>query len=141
MEIAIKGNKILEKKAKKVAKIDDTIKNICFLMVKTMTENTGIGLAAPQVGISKRIIVVLIDNKDPKIFINPEISWCSSEQVILKEGCLSIPGEFLDKTRSRDIKVKYRDITGHPRYECYTGLNARVIQHEVDHLDGILMDQ
>lgn len=110
-------------------------------MVQTMLENNGIGLAAPQVNISKRIIVVLIDNKIPKVMINPEIVIYSKEMTSLKEGCLSIPDKFIDKSRPRDIKVKYRDISGHPRYEMYTGLNSRVIQHEIDHLNGILMDQ
>lgn len=141
MEIVIKGNKILEKKAKKVAKIDDTIKNICASMIKTMIENHGVGLAAPQVNISKRIIVVLIDNKIPRVMINPEIVVFSEQLTEMKEGCLSIPDIFMNKTRPSHIKVKYRDISGHPRYEMYTGLNSRVIQHEIDHLDGILMDQ
>jgi peptide deformylase len=133
------GDKVLAQKAKRVASIDDTIRNFCASMVDTMIKNEGIGLAANQVGILKRIIVVS-DEDNIKVFINPEITNFSEEKDSFEEGCLSIPETFLTITRSENIMVKYRDLKGKPRMERYSGLTARVIQHEVDHLDGITMD-
>ena len=133
------GDKVLAQKAKRVANIDDTIRNFCASMVDTMIKNEGIGLAANQVGVLKRIIVVS-DEGNIKVFINPEITNFSEEKVSFEEGCLSIPETFLTIIRSENIMVKYRDLKGKPRMERYSGLTARVIQHEVDHLDGITMD-
>jgi peptide deformylase len=133
------GDKVLAQKAKRVASIDDTIRNFCASMVDTMIKNEGIGLAANQVGVLKRIIVVS-DEGNIKVFINPEITNFSEEKVSFEEGCLSIPETFLTIIRSENIMVKYRDLKGKPRMERYSGLTARVIQHEVDHLDGITMD-
>ena len=133
------GDKVLAQKAKRVASIDDTIRNLCASMIDTMIKSGGIGLAANQVGILKRIIVVS-DEGNIKVFINPEITNFSEEKVSFEEGCLSLPQTFLTITRSENIMVKYRDLKGKPRMERYSGLTARVIQHEVDHLDGITMD-
>lgn len=133
------GDKVLAQKAKRVASIDDTIRNLCASMIDTMIKSGGIGLAANQVGILKRIIVVS-DESDIKVFINPEITYFSEQKVSLDEGCLSIPETFLAIIRSENIIVKYRDLKGKPRMERYFGLTSRVIQHEVDHLDGITMD-
>lgn len=138
MEIKTLGDKVLKQKAKRVSGIDDTIRTICASMIKTMLDNEGIGLAANQVGILKRIIVVL-DEDSPKILINPEIVEFSSNKVIMNEGCLSIPGEYLDIERPEEIVVKYRDTRGKPHIERFVGMTSRVIQHEVDHLDGIVM--
>lgn len=133
------GDKVLTQKAKRVASIDDTIRNFCASMIDTMIKNEGIGLAANQVGILKRIIIVS-DEGNIKVLINPEITYFSEQKVPFDEGCLSIPETFLTITRSENITVKYRDLKGKPRMERYSGLTARVIQHEVDHLDGITMD-
>lgn len=133
------GNKVLTQKAKRIASIDDTVRTLCASMVSLMLEKNGIGLAANQVGILKRIIVVLIDDK-PVIMINPEILEFSSEVCEMEEGCLSIPGEFLKIKRPETIKVKYRNTKGLPCVSVYSGLTSRVIQHEVDHLDGITMN-
>jgi peptide deformylase len=138
MEIKTLGDKVLKQKAKRVSGIDDTIRTICASMIKTMLDNEGIGLAANQVGILKRIIVIL-DGDKPKILINPEIVEFSSSNVIMNEGCLSIPGEYLDIERPEEIIVKYRDTKGKPHIERFVGMTSRVIQHEVDHLDGIVM--
>ena len=132
------GDKVLTQKAKRVASIDDTIRNFCASMIETMIANDGIGLAANQVGVLKRIIVVL-DGQDVKVMINPEILNCSDTKVIMDEGCLSIPETYLKIARPETVRVKYRDLRGKPHAELYHGLTARVIMHEIEHLDGVLM--
>lgn len=131
-------NKLLRKKSKRVASIDDSIKNLCVSLIDTMISNNGVGLAAPQCGILKQIVIALIDN-EPKIFINPEIISTSNELVSGEEGCLSIPGTFIEKKRYNTVTVKYRNIKGRPCLDNYEGLSARILQHEIDHLHGILM--
>ena len=133
------GDKVLTQKAKRVASVDDTIRNFCASMINTMIENNGIGLAANQVGVLKRIIIVLIDDK-PSVMINPEIVEFSKEVSLMDEGCLSIPETYLPINRAETIKVKYRDLKGKPHFETYSGLTSRIIQHEVQHLDGVTMD-
>ena len=110
-------------------------------MIDTMIQNDGIGLAAPQLGISKRIIVVRDqDNNGIALtLINPEIVWESSETIVMDEGCLSIPGETCSIERSKEIIVKFRDQKGKPHRVLFGGLNSRIIQHEIDHLNGVLM--
>ena len=137
-EIKTVGDKVLRQTAKRVANIDDTLRSICASMCDTMYENNGVGLAAPQVGISKRIIVV-DNNGKPLILINPEIVFFSDNKIEMEEGCLSVPEEVKTILRSESVKIKYRDTKGKPHIETYDGLIARVIQHEIDHLDGILM--
>lgn len=138
MEILTIGDKTLTKKAKRVSNVDDTIRNLCAALVKTMYDNDGVGLAAPQVGILKRIIVIDIDGK-PLILINPDISFMSEDKVRMEEGCLSVPGDYREIDRPRTIVVRYRDTKGRYNLEKFEGLSSRIIQHEVDHLDGILM--
>lgn len=139
MEILTKENKLLRKKSKRVAKIDDTIRNLAASLLETMKSNNGIGLSAPQCGIHKCVIVVSIDDKE-KVLINPEIIFKSDELEECEEGCLSIPGKFIQKRRHKSITVKYRNLCGHPLLETHNGLMARVLQHEIDHLSGVLMD-
>jgi peptide deformylase len=138
LEIIKSDNNILRKKSKRVSKIDDTIRNLANDMISTMKYYGGVGLASPQCGILKQIIVVLI-NQEPKVFINPEITNTSKEKEVGEEGCLSIPETFIKKERYSQITIKYRDLKGHPHLETYEGFTARVIQHEIDHLYGILM--
>jgi peptide deformylase len=133
------GDKVLTQKAKRVASVDDTIRTLCVSMIDAMIKNEGIGLAANQVGILKRIIVVSDEGKI-SVMINPEIVEFSEKTCIMDEGCLSIPETYLPIIRYETVKVKYRDMKGKPHIESYSGLTARVIQHEVDHLDGITMD-
>ena len=139
MEILTEGNKILQLKSKRVSRIDDTIRNFCASMIGTMISAEGVGLAAPQVGLSKRIIVFLYDNKEPRVLINPEIIKFSDKQSNYEEGCLSVPGKVITIKRPETIKVKFRELSGHPKIESFVGLNARIIQHEIEHLDGILI--
>lgn len=141
MKLVIEGSeddKVLHRKAKRVDKIDDTIRTICKGMEDIMKENNGVGISGNQVGILKRIIVILNENKVVHM-INPEIVIAKNEWEVDEEGCLSIPKTFIHKKRLKTIKVKYRDLKGKPHIEEYCGLTARVIQHEIDHLNGILM--
>jgi len=131
---------ILRKKAKKVEKVDKKVKSLVLNMVQTMKNGQGIGLAAPQVGISERIIVVMSDFRSGQSLglINPKIVKKSEEKEIGEEGCLSFPGIFLKIKRAKEVEVKGLDIEGKEIKIKTKGLLARVFQHEIDHLDGIL---
>jgi peptide deformylase len=131
------GDKRLLKKSKRVAKIDNNIKELAANLIDTMLSNLGVGLAAPQCGVLKQVIIVLIDGT-PQVLINPEIIFKSEEKVTDKEGCLSFNGEFYDIPRTKEIVIKYRNLEGRPIKETHTDFTARVIQHEVDHLLGIV---
>ena len=137
MELLKEDDKKLRRKSKRVDKIDDKIRNIAASMVECMEKNKGIGLAAPQVGILKRIIVVMV-NEQPKVMVTPEIIFTSKETCVMNEGCLSFPNTFLDIKRPQKITIKYRNLSGHPMIETYEGLTARIIFHEIDHLEGIV---
>lgn len=139
MIIQTLGAKVLTQRARRIAKVDDTVRSLCAAMIDTMLSNNGIGLAANQVGILKTIIVILHQN-EPKVLINPEIVEASETTCDFDEGCLSIPDTLLTINRPEKIKVKYRDTKGKPHFEEYDGLSARVIQHEIDHLMGITMN-
>lgn len=140
MEILTHPNKILKKKAKRVDKIDDKIRNIAANMVNIMQQQNGVGLAGNQVGLLKRIIIVM-HNNEPKVMINPEIIFQSDEQVEIEEGCLSFPEEYHKITRPSSVTVKYRNLSGHPMLETHTDLTARIILHEIDHLDGVVFTE
>ena len=131
---------ILKKRCRKVRKIDEEIKKIIVNMVQTMEKEQGIGLAAPQVGFLKKIIVVKTDFKNQRILalINPKIVKKSPQKERLEEGCLSFPGIFLEIKRAKEIKIKAKDIKGEEVEIKTKGILARVIQHEIDHLNGIL---
>lgn len=136
-------DKILKKKAKRVWKIDDEIIKLAYDMAETMKLGQGIGLAANQVGVLKRIIVVESDFQNQKVLalVNPKVVKKSREKTIDKEGCLSFPGVFLDIKRSNAVKVKAKNIKGEKIVIEAEGLLARALQHEIDHLDGILFYQ
>lgn len=136
LQILQDGEKPLRQKAKRVDKIDDTVRNIAANMVETMLSANGVGLAANQVGILKRIIIVLVNN-EPKVMINPEVIFESDEKVTAEEGCLSFTGEFYEIPRAKQVTVKYRDLKGHPMLETHTDLVARCILHEIDHINGV----
>lgn len=137
MEILKEDHKLLRTKAKRIDRIDDTVRNIAANMIRTMFENNGVGLSGNQVGILKRIIVVLV-NDEPKVMINPEIITMSKETCIENEGCLSFPEQFYNIERPETVKIKYRSMSGHPMIESYSGMTARCIMHEIDHLDGVV---
>jgi len=135
-------NPILRKKSTPIENIDKSIKKLAKDMVETMNANNGLGIAAPQVGINKRMFITTInigqDNEGLITMINPEIEFLNEEMESGEEGCLSLPELFKQVTRHKNVRVKYKDLKGNEHILELEGLNARVIQHETDHLDGIL---
>lgn len=141
MKILTYPNQILKKKTKKIKDpLDPETKRLAKNMLKTMQENDGAGLAAPQVGKSLRICTVQNDGS-VYVLINPQITTYSRDKEIVEEGCLSFPGKFIPIKRSRKIKVRYTDENGNKIKLKAEGLLARIIQHETDHLDGILFTE
>ena len=142
LEIFKLGSNTLRTKARRISKVDNQIRNLAKDMLQSMYSAKGIGLAGPQVGISKELLVIDINFEDsaaePLILINPEITAFGSTLNTYEEGCLSIPGVYLNVVRPSTIKLKFRDEMGRPRKMNADGLLARCIQHEVDHLKGIL---
>tara|TARA_B100001996_G_C18553987_1_gene551996 strand:- start:88 stop:612 length:525 start_codon:yes stop_codon:yes gene_type:complete len=132
----------LRKKSISVDKVDKDIKNLMNDMLQTMYEAPGIGLAAIQIGIPKRIVVMDIskdpDKKKPMYFVNPEITWKSSTNSTYEEGCLSIPNQFAKIERPEKCNIKYLDYDGAEKEIKAEGLLATCIQHEIDHLNGVL---
>ena len=142
LEIFKLGSNTLRTEAKHVSKVNNDIRDLAKNMLQSMYSAKGIGLAAPQVGISKELLVIDINFEDsaaePLILINPEITAFGSTLNSYEEGCLSIPGVYLNVIRPSTIKLKFRDEMGRPRKMNADGLLARCIQHEVDHLKGVL---
>ena len=131
------GESVLGKKCKPVKEITPRITELIEDMFDTMYEAMGVGLAAPQVGILRRLFVIDCDGEHPYVFINPEILELSGEQTG-EEGCLSVPGKSGVVTRANYVKVKAFDAEMNEYVMEAEGLMARAIQHENDHLDGIL---
>jgi peptide deformylase len=133
---------VLKTKCKHVSSIDDEVKLLMENMLETMYDAPGVGLAAPQLGIKKRIIVVDCAGRDetpaPYRMINPELIALSEEEVINEEGCLSLPGHYADVSRPTEARVKYLDENGDQHTLDAEGLLAVCIQHEIDHINGIL---
>ena len=142
LEIFKLGSETLRTEAKRISKVDNQIRHLAKDMLQSMYSAKGIGLAGPQVGISKELLVIDINFEDsaaePLILINPEITAFGSTLTTYEEGCLSIPGIYLNVVRPSTIKLKFRDEMGRPRKMNADGLLARCIQHEVDHLKGVL---
>lgn len=118
--------------------VTEDISDIIPEMFKIMEENNGIGLAAPQVGISKTFFIAKIKDRN-FIFINPEIEPCTHRTTSLKEGCLSLPGLEVEVTRPSGITITWTDLDNKNHKANYFGLTARIIQHEIDHLNGKLI--
>jgi peptide deformylase len=135
------GDPILKRRADQVVKFDDKLKTLIERMFLIMYEEDGIGLAAPQIGLSIRLFVVDVTSMDEngkkKVYINPEIINSWGENTI-EEGCLSVPEVREDVTRPEKIEIRYQDETGIEHTEVLDQWPARVVQHENDHLDGIL---
>ena len=142
LEIFKLGSETLRTEARRISKVDNQIRHLAKDMLQSMYSAKGIGLAGPQVGISKELLVIDINFEDsaaePLILINPEITAFGSTLTTYEEGCLSIPGIYLNVVRPSTIKLKFRDEMGRPRKMNADGLLARCIQHEVDHLKGVL---
>lgn len=146
-------NKILRNKSKEISDIDKERKVLISEMKEMVRARRGLGLAAPQVGVNIRLVVLNISHQHikevdgnakskritmPEVLVNPRITFFSKEQVIMEEGCLSLPEIFGYVERSKEIEVVYDDENLERQKEKFDGLIARVIEHEVDHLDGIL---
>ena len=138
LDIKIYPDSVLRDKSRKVEEVTEEIKKLEEDMIETMENNKGIGLAAPQVGVLKRVIIAETE-QGPREFINPEIIRKSKEKDSMEEGCLSFPGLFLKIKRAKEIEVKALDKEGRDVRVKAQGLIARIIQHEIDHLDGILI--
>jgi peptide deformylase len=132
----------LKKKSLPVAAVDDDVRQLMDDMLETMYAAPGIGLAAPQVDVLKRVVVLDIDREDtktgPLLMANPEIVEASDEDVVYEEGCLSLPEHYSDVVRPAKVTVRYLDRDGAQKELACEGLLATCVQHEIDHLDGIL---
>lgn len=132
----------LKKVSIPVAGVDDALRALMDDMLETMYDAPGIGLAAIQVGVAKRVLVMDLSRDDepkaPRYFVNPEILWASEETAPYEEGCLSVPEIYEEVERSAKVRLKYLNYQGEPVEEEAEGLFAVCIQHEIDHLDGVL---
>ena len=138
---------VLKQKSQRVEKVDVEVQKILDDMLETMYASAGVGLAAPQVGLLKRIVVIDVEQEEdgddykagrPLFLINPEIVWRSEDKVCGEEGCLSVPKQRAEVERNAKVRVKYTDYNGQEQEIEGDGLLAVCLQHEIDHLDGIL---
>lgn len=136
------GDRVLRQSCKRITKIGPDVRQLAREMLQTMYSEDGIGLAAPQIGINKQMLVVDADPENsttpPIVLINPVIRKFSTETSVAQEGCLSIPKVYLDVTRPISIEVRYKDEQGRPQQLVADELLSRVIQHEMDHLNGVM---
>ncbi|MBC8339704.1 MAG: peptide deformylase [Alphaproteobacteria bacterium] len=142
LEIIVAPDPRLKVKAKPVDGVDDDVRKLMDDMLETMHSAQGIGLASIQVGDPRRVIVVDVsgtdDDPDPLCMANPELVWTSDEERLHEEGCLSLPEHYAEVERPESIRVRYLDETGEIRELEADGMLATCIQHEMDHLDGVL---
>lgn len=141
-EILVVPNPVLKQVSETVRVVDDELRGLMDDMLETMYAAPGIGLAAIQVGVPKRVIVMDLardgEEAQPRYFVNPEILWASEETAPYEEGCLSVPEIYDEVERPSQVKLKYLDYQGEEIVEDAEGLFAVCIQHEMDHLDGVL---
>lgn len=134
------GDPILRTRARDVQRIDAGLQDEIDTMSSLMGDALGVGLAAPQVGVLHRLLVYRVQHEAPvAVLINPEIEWTGTEIEEMEEGCLSLPGVHVDVERPVHVRVRALDRQGEPILVEASGLEARVIQHEIDHLDGVLI--
>ncbi|MDR0758672.1 MAG: peptide deformylase [Treponema sp.] len=138
MDILTLGNEMLRQKAELIRPIDAAYKKIAGTMIEALHDGKGVGLAGPQIGLMKRIFVVHVDGDEPRVFINPSIIETSQDLVKYEEGCLSIPGVWADVVRPSQVRVQAWNERGRPFTLAASGILARVILHECDHLEGVL---
>jgi len=136
------GNQDLRQSARRISKVDEAVRELARDMLRSMYSSAGIGLAAPQVGVHKQLLVIDLDPENaatpPMVLINPEIRSFGSAIETYEEGCLSIPGVYLNVVRPSVVEVAYRDELGRPQRIKADGLLSRCVQHEMDHLNGVL---
>jgi peptide deformylase len=141
-DILILPDKRLRQVSEPVKKIDSGIRKLVNDMFETMYDAPGIGLAAIQIGTPRRVVTMDLAKKEepkqPQVFINPEVVWSSQEKATYEEGCLSIPEYYDEVERPAQVRVKYLDLDGEPREVEASGLFATCLQHEIDHLNGVL---
>jgi peptide deformylase len=136
------GNPLLRLKAKKIERIDESVRQLAADMIETMQKEAGIGLAAPQLAQSIRLVVIdlslIEENEMPMVFVNPEVLEAKGEAT-LEEGCLSLPDIREEIRRPEIIKISYQNLDGMVIEKTVDGLLARALQHELDHLNGVLL--
>jgi peptide deformylase len=134
------GDPVLRAKARPVEVFDAALRDEIARMGALMDDSMGIGLAATQIGTLHRVLVYRVEHDSPvNALVNPEVEWSGSENEWMEEGCLSLPGVHVDVERPVRVRVRARDAEGEPIVIEASGLEARVIQHEIDHLDGVLI--
>lgn len=142
LELHYLGDRVLRQPGKRIAKIDDELRQLVREMLQTMYSKDGIGLAAPQVGVNKQLIVIDCEPDNaanpPLVLVNPTIKKLSRDVSVAQEGCLSIPNIYIDVKRPEIVEISYKDEYGRPQTLKAGDLLGRCIQHEIDHLNGIL---
>ncbi|MFN6517648.1 MAG: peptide deformylase [Nostoc sp. CreGUA01] len=142
LELHYLGDRVLRQGAKRISKVDDELRKLVREMLQTMYSKDGIGLAAPQVGIHKQLIVIDLEPENaanpPLVLINPTIKQVSRDISVAQEGCLSIPNVYLDVKRPEVVEIAYKDEYGRPQTIKANDLLGRCIQHEMDHLNGVV---
>ena len=142
LPIRVIPDSVLRTKASPVETVDDELRKLLDDMLETMYAAPGIGLAAPQVGVPKRVVVIDVaregEDKAPQVFVNPEIVSRADEASVYEEGCLSIPDYYAEVERPKEVTVRYIDLDGKEQEIRAEGLLATCLQHEIDHLNGVL---
>jgi peptide deformylase len=138
--VRIYGDPVLRNEARAVERFDAALREEVERMGALMADALGIGLAAPQLGVPHRVLVYRVEHDSPiNALVNPQIEWSSEDAEVLEEGCLSLPSVHVDVERPVHVRVAARDELGEELVVEASGLEARVIQHEIDHLDGVLI--
>jgi peptide deformylase len=138
--VRVFGDPVLRSRARPVERFDEELHQEIARMGDLMRDSIGIGLAATQLGVQHRVLVYRVQHESPVVgLVNPEIEWHSREEESMEEGCLSLPGVHVDVDRAIHVRVRAMDEHGEEIRVEASGLEARVIQHEVDHLDGVLI--
>jgi peptide deformylase len=141
-DILILPDKRLRLKSEAVTAVDKTVRALVVDMFETMYAAPGIGLAAIQIGVPRRVVTMDLAKKDdpkaPLVFINPQVTWLAPEKSTYEEGCLSIPEYYEEVARPSAVRVRYLDLDGKPRELEASGLLATCLQHEIDHTNGVL---
>ena len=137
-EIRVIGDPVLREKARPVTEFDRSLRKLAKRMIRVMHDAPGVGLEAPQVGAVQRLLVYDVDD-DPQVLVNPELDEFADEVVEADEGCLSVPGLTMPIERPVSVRVRAQDVYGDPLEFRAEGFEARVIQHEFDHLEGVLI--